>query len=90
MVKTILETEKMIVLQAQLGDWDNLNHLVVCKNTKTAVIVDPFLSDYWQEVSLNNYWELSQVWLTQSHWDHAKGVDGLSDKQVWVHSFEAE
>ena len=90
MVKTILETEKMIVLQAQLGDWDNLNHLLVCKKSETAVIVDPFSSVYWLEVCQKNNWELSQVWLTHSHWDHAKGVDGLSDKQVWVHSFEAK
>ena len=90
MVKTILETEKMIVLQAQLGDWDNLNHLLVCKKSETAVIVDPFSSVYWLEVCQKNNWELSQVWLTHSHWDHAKGVDGLSDKQVWVHSLEAK
>ena len=31
MSECILETPKMIVLQAQLGDWDNLNHLLVCK-----------------------------------------------------------
>jgi glyoxylase-like metal-dependent hydrolase (beta-lactamase superfamily II) len=89
MVECILETEKMLVLQAQLGDWDNLNHLLVCKNTKKAVIVDPFYSEYWLEICVNNDWELEQVWLTHSHWDHSKGVEGLKDKQVWVHCDES-
>jgi glyoxylase-like metal-dependent hydrolase (beta-lactamase superfamily II) len=90
MENTIFETSKILVLQAQLGDWDNLNHLIVCKNTRNAVIVDPFFSEFWQEVCFRNKWTLSQVWLTHSHWDHSKGVQGLSDKQVWVHTFEKE
>ena len=90
MANTIFETPKILVLQAQLGDWDNLNHLIVCKNTRNAVIVDPFFSEFWQEVCFRNNWTLSQVWLTHSHWDHSKGVQGLSDKQVWVHTFEKE
>ena len=43
MADCILETEKMLVLQAQLGEWDNLNHLLVCKKTNKAVIVDILL-----------------------------------------------
>ena len=82
MADCILETEKMLVLQAQLGDWDNLNHLLVCKKTNKAVIVDPVFSDYWSNLCKENGWELEQVWLTHSHWDHSKGVDGLQEKQV--------
>jgi len=89
MAECILETEKMLVFQAQLGDWDNLNHLLVCKKTGKAAIIDPFFSDYWLNVCSQNDWQLEQVWLTHSHWDHAKGVDGLQDKQVWVHSNES-
>ena len=89
MAECILETPKMLVLQAQLGDWDNLNHLLFCKETSRAVIVDPFYSKYWLDVCASNGWELEQVWLTHSHWDHSKGVEGLEDKQVWVHSDEA-
>ena len=89
MAECILETEKMIVLQAQLGDWDNLNHLLVCKESEKAVIVDPFFSEYWLDVCSSNGWELEQVWLTHSHWDHSKGIDGLRDKQVWVHRDES-
>ena len=80
---------KMLVYQAQLGDWDNLNHLLVCKNTKKAAIVDPFFADYWINFCRDNEWELEQVWLTHSHWDHSKGVEGLQDKQVWVHQDES-
>ena len=85
MAECILETEKMLVYQAQLGDWDNLNHLLVCKKTKKAVIIDPFFSNYWLDVCSHNGWNLEQVWLTHSHWDHSKGVEGLQDRLVWVH-----
>ena len=90
MAECILETEKMLVFQAQLGDWDNLNHLLVCKQTRKAVIVDPFFSEYWADLCSENDWDLEQVWLTHSHWDHSKGVDGLQDKHVWVHANEAQ
>ena len=90
MAECVLETEKMLVYQAQLGDWDNLNHLLVCKNTKKAAIVDPFFADYWINICRDNEWELEQVWLTHSHWDHSKGVEGLQDKQVWVHQDESK
>ena len=90
MAKVIFETQKIVVLQAQLGDWDNLNHLLVCKKTKKAAIVDPFDGKYWLDICQNNGWELEQSWLTHSHWDHTKGVGELSDKQVWVHAKESE
>ena len=89
MVERILETPKMVVLQAQLGDWDNLNHLIVCKKSNKAAIIDPFFSKYWLDVCSNNGWELEQVWLTHSHWDHSKGIDGLQDRQIWVHRDES-
>ena len=89
MSECILETPKMLVLQAQLGDWDNLNHLLVCKKTSKAVVIDPFFSQYWLDVCSDNGWHLEQVWLTHSHWDHSKGVEGLEDKQVWVHVDES-
>tara|TARA_B100000287_G_scaffold424343_1_gene468824 strand:+ start:347 stop:1150 length:804 start_codon:yes stop_codon:yes gene_type:complete len=90
MAEIILETAKMLVLQEQLGEWDNLNHLLVCKDSNKAVVIDPFFSKYWLEVCEKHGFELEQVWLTHSHWDHAKGVDGLTDKQVWVHTLESE
>jgi glyoxylase-like metal-dependent hydrolase (beta-lactamase superfamily II) len=90
MAKCILETPRIMVLQAQLGEWDNLNHLLVCKNTKKAAIIDPFFAEYWLDVCETHGWELEQVWLTHSHWDHSKGVEGLADRQVWVHSKESE
>jgi len=90
MANTILETSKMLVIQAQLGEWDNLNHLLVCKSTSSAAIIDPFFAKYWIEVCSDNGWTLSQVWLTHSHWDHSKGVEGLADREVWVHELEAE
>ena len=90
MANTIIETPKMLVMQAQLGEWDNLNHLLVCKSTGEAAIIDPFFSKYWIDVCSDHGWTLSQVWLTHSHWDHSKGVKGLADREVWVHELEAE
>lgn len=90
MAEVIFETEKILVLQAQLGDWDNLNHLLVCKKTSKAAIVDPFEASYWLNICQNNGWELEQAWLTHSHWDHSKGVGGLTDKEIWVHEKESE
>ena len=38
----LVSNERIIVLQAQLGQWDNLNHLLVCVETRQAAIIDPF------------------------------------------------
>ena len=61
MAECILETKKMLVYQSQLGEWDNLNHLLICKKTGKAVIVDPFFSEYWSEICAVNGWELSLI-----------------------------
>ena len=70
----------MLVYQAQLGDWDNLNHLLVCKKARKRDY-DPFFAEYWKKICISNGWSLEQVWLTHSHWDHSKGVDGLQDSR---------
>ena len=90
MLKTVLETEKILVLQAQLGEWDNLNHLIVCKKSNQAMIVDPFDGKYWLDICQERNWNLNQVWLTHSHWDHSKGIDELQSCDIWVHEKESE
>ncbi|MDP6870197.1 MAG: MBL fold metallo-hydrolase [Candidatus Poseidoniaceae archaeon] len=90
MVSAVFETEKILVLQEQLGEWDNLNHLIVCKITSKAIIVDPFDGDFWIQICQKNSWNLEQVWLTHSHWDHSKGIDKLQDREIWVHEKESE
>ena len=42
----VLKNDEIVVLQAQLGDWDNLNHLLVCLETRTAVIIDPLMQNF--------------------------------------------
>lgn len=91
--KVVLDNEQIIVLQAQLGQWDNLNHLLVCKKSKEAVIVDPFDGKYWHDVCNNNGWKLSCAWLTHSHWDHTKGVEqaqqlGGKNFKIFIHEKE--
>jgi len=83
------------VLQAQLGGWDNLNHLIVCTATKTAVVIDPFDAAFWFEVAAERGRRLVGAWLTHSHWDHTKGVEeaielGGEGFEVIVHSAEKE
>lgn len=91
--QVILERGGLRVIQAQLGEWDNLNHLLVCEKTGEAAIVDPFNSGYWLQVCRENGWTLTTALLTHSHWDHSKGVEGLLSKspdlQVWVHEMES-
>ena len=83
------------VLQAQLGGWDNLNHLIVCTATKQAVIVDPFDAAYWFEVAASRGLTMVGAWLTHSHWDHTKGVEEALERggegfEVVVHQAETE
>ena len=71
MAELIPENKRMKVFQKQLGEWDNLNHLLVCKSTGKGCIVDP-LTGFWVEFCRQENIELVQVWLTHSHWDHVK------------------
>ena len=75
----LVSNERIIVLQAQLGQWDNLNHLLVCAETRQAAIIDPFDGEFWHQVCAEHGWDLREVWLTHSHWDHTKGVKGTKD-----------
>ena len=47
-VTEVISNDRIVVLQAQLGEWDNLNHLLVCLSTKQAAILDPFDVMVWQ------------------------------------------
>ena len=89
MPNRVIETEKIILYQAQLGDFANLNHLIVCKKTNKALIIDPFYADYWLNFCSQSGWELTTVWLTHTHWDHSKAVPDLVDKEIWVHEDES-
>ena len=90
MVERIIEDDEIIVLQEQLGEWDNLNHLVICKKTNEAAIIDPFSGSFWLEICQKNNWNLNQVWLTHTHWDHCKGVADLEGCEIWAHELEFE
>ncbi len=91
----VFETEKIAVFQHQLGEWDNLNHLLHCKSTNKACIIDPFDGRYWYEFCLSEGYTLTEIWLTHSHWDHIKGVEELIELTsngvtVRCHSLEQE
>lgn len=90
MAEVLLSGDGMTVLQAQLGDWDNLNHLLVCENSGSACIVDPYSGTYWLKICEENGWRLESAALTHSHWDHSKGVKSLYEAgvRVWVHANE--
>ena len=82
--KLILDNDIVQVYQKQLGQWDNLNHLIVCSKTKKACIVDPFDGLFWEDFCQTNNFQLEQVWLTHSHWDHCKGVEALVNSTVFT------
>ena len=92
MAKTLLAGSGLTVLQAQLGEWDNLNHLLVCEKTGQACIVDPWSAKYWQDICTENGWKLGSVVLTHSHWDHSRGVSNLHEAglRIWVHELESQ
>ena len=89
----VLETDKLLVYQQELGQWDNLNHLVVCKLTSHACIVDPFDGEYWYDFCTGQGIHITEIWLTHSHWDHVKGVQELvnvSDQKLIIRCHELE
>ena len=87
--RLVFENEKIFVFQQQLGEWDNLNHLIVCRTTNNACIIDPFDGKYWHEFCLSENYSLAEIWLTHSHWDHTKGHEEFSsiNQQIGVVSF---
>ena len=93
--QVVLTNDRVEVLQAQLGEWQNLNHMLVCKATQQAVVIDPFDAHFWFDVADERGLHLTGAWLTHSHWDHAKGVEealemGGEGFEVVVHEAEAE
>ena len=77
MGEVVLETPSLTVIQKQLGSYENLNHLIVCRETLRAAIIDPFDGQYWIEYCNVKGYQLEAIWLTHSHWDHTKGVDDI-------------
>ncbi|MEC7097301.1 MAG: MBL fold metallo-hydrolase [Candidatus Thermoplasmatota archaeon] len=93
--RLVFENDKLILYQHELGEWDNLNHLIICKVTKHACIIDPFDGRFWYDFCQNKGVKLTHIWLTHTHWDHVKGVDELlelSDNQLTLkcHILEQE
>jgi len=83
---------EMTVLQAQLGEWDNLNHLLVCNSSGEALLIDPFSGRFWLDEAASRGIDIVAVALTHSHWDHTRGVAELMelapDCAVLVHELE--
>jgi len=94
MGNTIFENEAMFIVQQELGEYQNLNHLIVCKNTNQAAIIDPFDGTYWLNYCATNDILLVAIWLTHSHWDHTRGVDTIVEHSpnipVILHTKEVE
>ncbi|MBC7395880.1 MAG: MBL fold metallo-hydrolase [Bdellovibrionales bacterium] len=66
------------IAQFEIGDQKNFIYLVLDWSTKKAAIVDPQkdLSKPLQALSENGF-ELTEILLTHSHWDHTAGVEPL-------------
>lgn len=85
---------ELTVLQAQVGPWANLNHLLVCTASRRGVLVDPFDGPLWHRWVDQHDVHLQAILLTHSHWDHVKGVADLlasrPELEVWVHEAELQ
>jgi hydroxyacylglutathione hydrolase len=77
MGSVIFENDEMSIVQQELGQYENLNHLIVCKKTCQAAIIDPFDGPYWLDYCSTNNIQLVAIWLTHSHWDHTRGVEAI-------------
>ena len=72
-------SSECVIFQAELGEWLNLNHMIVCLKTQKAVIVDPFDGDFWFDVASSENLLLSEVWFTHTHFDHIRGLERLEE-----------
>jgi len=90
----IFENQSMFIVQHELGQYQNLNHLIVCKSTNRAAIIDPFDGEYWLDYCSNIDIQLVAIWLTHSHWDHTRGVEAIvehtPDIPIILHAKEVE
>ena len=90
----IFENEAMCIVQQELGEYQNLNHLIVCKNTNKAAIIDPFDGTYWLDYCSDSDINLVAIWLTHSHWDHTRGVEAIVEQipniPIILHAKEVE
>ncbi|MDA0715020.1 MAG: MBL fold metallo-hydrolase [archaeon] len=94
MGNVIFENEEISIVQQELGQYENLNHLIVCKKTCQAAIIDPFDGPFWLDYCSTNNLRLVAIWLTHSHWDHTRGVEAIVDQipdiPVILHAKEVE
>ena len=85
-------SSEMTIYQAQLGPYANLNHLIVCNETNSAAMVDPFSGNYWIKVIDELKVDLKMILLTHTHSDHVNGLSSMLSKysgiNVWVHADE--
>lgn len=83
---------ELTVLQTELGSWDNLNHLLICNTTRTALLIDPFDGHFWSDIVEKEDLKAVTIVLTHSHWDHTRGVKEFLDlnpnTEVYVHQLE--
>ncbi len=85
---------ELTVLQAQLGEWGNLNYVLICNATKNAILIDPFSGEFWSQHLMQRNLKTITIVLTHSHWDHTKGVNKflkLNPKtEILIHQLEYE
>ena len=85
---------ELTILQTELGSWDNLNHLLICNTTRTAILIDPFDGQFWSDIVEKEDIKAVTIVLTHSHWDHTRGVVEFlnlnPNTEIYVHQLESE
>lgn len=93
-IKELNPVPELTVLQSQLGEWDNLNHVLICNSTKNAILIDPFSGDYWSKILKKRQLNKIIIVLTHSHWDHTKGIKKFIElnpnTEIYIHKLEYE
>ncbi|RAH14462.1 MAG: hypothetical protein CMB56_005370 [Methanobacteriota archaeon] len=83
---------ELTILQTQLGEWDNLNHVIICNSTNEAILIDPFSGEFWSNVLMDRNLNKIIIILTHSHWDHTRGVEKFLESnpntEIYIHELE--
>jgi hydroxyacylglutathione hydrolase len=62
------------------NSYDNYNHLLICPQSKSAAVVDPFDADQVTDLVDKLGIKLEAILLTHEHGDHTRGCQALSQQ----------
>lgn len=69
-----LENENRLIVRVYMkNELQNFSYFIVCKDTREALLVDPYDANMCLDVIKKNQWNCKAVLNTHDHWDHIQG-----------------